>query len=208
MATSREQIMTALLAKLTGALQASFTANTDGATGILTNVSSTANLYIGLPVFGPGISAGSVINVIGSNTITLSLNTTASATGVAFTSGFQTKGRRVLLWSKVSAFPAIFLRNVSDRYETRDGQPARRTLDAEIWIYSTAGQNPDLAPGVALNNILDAIEAVLAPDNIMVNRQTLGGLVYHCRIDGKVEYDPGDLDGYAKALIPVSILVP
>jgi len=38
------------------------------------------------------------------------------------------------------------------------------------------------------------------------NRQTLGGMVSHCRIDGQVMKDPGDLDGDALLWVPLKIL--
>lgn len=134
---------------------------------------------------------------------------TALATAVFGVADFKTTGRRVLLWSKVSAQPACFLRNVADAYE-RDGvrQQAKVTMHAEIWVYSQAGKDPDEAPGIDLNNLIDAIEGVFVSDDTSSGRFTLGGLVQHAWIEGDIEYDPGDLDGQAKAVIPVKILVP
>lgn len=40
----------------------------------------------------------------------------------------------------------------------------------------------------------------------VTRKQTLGGLVPHCWIDGKVMKDPGDLDGDGIAVIPLKIL--
>ena len=37
---------------------------------------------------------------------------------------------------------------------------------------------------------------------------TLGGLVHHCFIDGKVFKDPGDLDGQALIIVPITVLAP
>src|SRR5579859_8140901 len=115
---------------------------------------------------------------------------TALANLLFAAASFETTGRRVLMWSKVSAQPAIFLRNVEDTYERRDHLPSKVTMHAEIWIYSKSGANPDIAPGIALNNLVDAVEAVLAPDNVLTNRLTLGGLVQHVWIAGKIDYDP------------------
>lgn len=210
MTTTREQAMTALLDTLVGALAASFTATTDGTSAVLTSVSSTANLYVGLPVFGTGVQAGATIDSFDpvAATVTLSLPTTAAGSGVGFTSGFQTTGRRLKFWTDPITFPALFLRNVSDKFERREKQPPRRIMQVEAWIYSKAGANPDIAPGVALNNILDALETALAPDNVLDNRMTLGGLVYHCWIEGESLYDPGDIGDIAKAMVPIHILIP
>jgi hypothetical protein len=40
----------------------------------------------------------------------------------------------------------------------------------------------------------------------VTGRQTLGGLVSHCWIDGKIMKDSGDIDGDGIAVIPVKIL--
>jgi hypothetical protein len=119
---------------------------------------------------------------------------------------FQTTGRRVRLWSDIAAQPALFLSNVGDEYQRRDQQPARVTMHCEARVFVTAGA--DEAPGTMLNTLVDAIDAVMVPDNLLTNRMTLGGLVWHCWIEGEVEYYPGDLKGQAAAIIPIRILVP
>ncbi|HXP74621.1 MAG TPA: hypothetical protein VN823_10790 [Stellaceae bacterium] len=58
-----------------------------------------------------------------------------------------------------------------------------------------------------MNPLLDAIETALAPD-LVTNVQSLGGLVAHCWIAGKVETDEGVLGGQAVAIVPIEILVP
>lgn len=64
-----------------------FTATTDGSTGVLTSVSSFKGIYVGMAVTGTGIAASSKINSLnaGAGTITLNNNTTASGTLVALT---------------------------------------------------------------------------------------------------------------------------
>lgn len=207
---NREAIMTALFNLLVGSIVVSFTGDTHSNTTI-DNLSSTHGLFLGLPVFGLGVPRGAVIAAIGSSSITLSLPATASAAGVSFQTGFLTTGRRLLRWTAVSAQPALFLRDASNEY------PARSTivfekpvLDAEVWIYSMAGENPDIAPTIALNCILDAIDTVMmptAPGDVVYQRLTLGGLAQHCWIEGRVEIDAGDLDKQAKAVVPIKILV-
>lgn len=128
---------------------------------------------------------------------------------------FPTTGRRVLFWSEVSEQPALFLRHVMDHYPPRaSGIPAHVTMRAEVWIYSQAGKNPDAVPEAALNQLVSAVETVLAPEAIwngrnIQNVQTLGRLdVEHCWIEGDIIFDNGDLDAQGKVIVPIAILVP
>lgn len=124
---------------------------------------------------------------------------------------FRTVGRRVPPWTEVKEQPAAFLRNVGEEWEQRTGQLPRRTLKVQIWLYSRVGRNPDAAPAVALNNLIETVQALLAPStpqDLQVNVQTLGRLVSYCRIEGEIELDPGDIDDQAKAVLPVRILLP
>lgn len=128
----------------------------------------------------------------------------ALATGAA---DFKTTGRRLQLWDKTPNQPALFLRNVGDDYPPRAarGLPPKVTIHAEIWLYAKVGTDPAKIPGAALNVLVDAVDAALAP-NPGQETQTLGGLVSHCWIEGRIEMDPGDIDGQAKAIVPVRIL--
>jgi hypothetical protein len=120
---------------------------------------------------------------------------------------YPTAGRRLVLWTKVAEQPALFLRHVGDTYPTRPtGIPAKVQMDCEAWIYSRAGGNPAVIPETALNSLLDGVETALKPDPAAA--QTLGGLVQHCWIEGRVEIHPGDLDGQAIAVVPIRLLVP
>ena len=77
----------------------------------------------------------------------------------------------------------------------------------KIVIYHNVGVDPNAIPATESNLILDAIQAVF-PSNDPDLRQTLGGLVHHCFISGKVFKDPGDLDNQALIIVPIKILVP
>jgi hypothetical protein len=79
-------------------------------------------------------------------------------------------------------------------------------LSADIYVY-TKTNDSTAVPAIDLNNILDGVDARLAPSPV-TGKQTLGGLVSHCRRDGEVMLDPGDLDGQALAIIPIKIFVP
>ena len=122
---------------------------------------------------------------------------------------FNTSGRRLLLWSKVASFPALFTQSTGTYYPPREARmlPPKRTITAELWVYTDVGKDPNANPEQGLNDIIDAIEAALAP-SVVTNVQTLGGIVSHAWIEGNIEQFPGVLDGIAKAIIPVKILVP
>lgn len=92
-----------------------------------------------------------------------------------------------------------------------------RTLEITLELYAKI---PDVfgTPGVpdkttsgssVLNPLIDAVEAALQPpagDEL----QTLGGLVFDCRLEGAVIKVMGDEDpsGLCGALVPVRILIP
>jgi hypothetical protein len=203
---SRETVMGALFNVLVAAVKTSFTANTAVGSQTLSSPSTSTGLFIGLPVFGPGIARGTVITSV--SPLTISLPATANGTAVALTTGFQTFSRRVKMWGDVSAQPALFLRDLSETLEYRNTVLQEQTIRAEVWIYSNFGQDPDIAPITPLNNLLDAVQSAFAPDDPMQGRFTLGGLVFWCRMTGRVEKSPGDLDGQAIAVADVEITVP
>jgi hypothetical protein len=49
---------------------------------------------------------------------------------------------------------------------------------------------------------------VISGGDVILGRNTLGGTVYNCRIDGKILKDPGDLDGDALLIVPVKLVLP
>lgn len=205
----REAIMSALESCITGAIASSFTGNTLANNPAITGIASTAGLFAGLPAVGGSAPGGAFIQSLDSpSQVTLTAAPTADGTGVSFLTGFQTVGRRVIPWNQIEAQPALFLIGADEERAVKYGQPPRRTMGVELLVYTDVGSNPDFAPGVALNNFADAIEAALARDNVLTNTLTLGKLVQHCWIEGKIEFYPGDLGSQAKMLIPVKILIP
>lgn len=122
--------------------------------------------------------------------------------------GLKTKSRKLKHWTDVPASeqPALFQAQRSEMAATSSGGTAIRwTMNVDVYVYvKTSAGTP---PATQLNNILDAIETALAPDNPIKNTNTLGGLVVHCRIDGMVETDEGNLGDQAVAIIPVVIFL-
>ena len=129
---------------------------------------------------------------------------------VAGSAGFKTTGRRLKLWSDVNASdkPALFLAQRGQTYvQGSEATPQKVTLKADLFVYTNVGKDPKAVPARQLNDLVDAVDAALAGD-VVTGRQTLGGLVAHCWIEGEVMIDPGDLDGDGLAVIPVRILIP
>lgn len=198
--------MTALLSTLVGTVQTAFTADSQANSPVLNNPSTASGLFIGLPVTGPGIQRGAFIKSL--DPLTLSDPVTANGTGVGFTTGFLTFGRRLKFWPDVSSQPALFLRDPDEDLEYRNIILQQQMIKAEIWILSNAGEDQNFAPIIALNNLLDAVGTAFSPDDPMQQRFTIGGLVQWCRMSGKVEKWPGDIDGQAVARAEVEIIVP
>lgn len=124
-------------------------------------------------------------------------------------SDFKSYGRRLVMPSKVASFPALYVISIGENYAPREvrGLPPKITIDAQVWIYANGGADPNAAPEAALNDSLDSVEAALQP-SAMAGVQTLNiPGVSHCWIEGQIEKFPGVLDGIAKAIIPVKILL-
>lgn len=126
---------------------------------------------------------------------------------------FTATSRRFVHWDQVNETQMPFLtmlKTGEQRGRQSEGLPAL-TINAHVFIYLSAGLDPEDVPDTAMNTVLDAIDTAVAPsgaDALGGNRQTLGGLVSHCYPLGPVFIDTGDLDGKAVAAIPFQILVP
>src|SRR5579862_8742709 len=123
---------------------------------------------------------------------------------VSGSASFNLASRRLKLWNEVAATdkPAIFMYERDDEYKGAERYvPPTVTMNVDLFIYIEAGKDQSVAPITVLNPLIDAVDAALAPSRT-TGRQTLGGLVSHCYIDGKIMKDPGDLDGDGIAVIP------
>lgn len=128
---------------------------------------------------------------------------------------FVTSSRRFRSWEDVSsaAKPALYLLAYSEEHvRAKLPTPAQRVLMFEVLIFIASGlsQSESVIPSTTLNTIIDAIDpvsgGVLTPDDTSQNRQTLGGLVYDCYIEGTIKKVPGDIDGQGMAVIPIKII--
>ena len=73
------------------------------------------------------------------------------------------------------------------------------------WLLYSYSDDPTIAPSTALNALIDAAVAILAPP---FGKQTLGGLVEYCAIDGNIQVFEGVLGDRAVAVLPITILLP
>lgn len=120
--------------------------------------------------------------------------------------------RRLRLWNDVPAAsrPACFLfEGGQDTYSWTDGAIPKRIIEVRVFVYLNA-KDPNIVGAALLNGVMDAFDSAfrLSGSDLISGRNTLGGLVYNCHIDGKVLKDPGDLDGDALLIIPVKIILP
>ena len=109
--------------------------------------------------------------------------------------GLVTTGRKLKHYADVpaSAQPALF--------QTQTGEVVHK----ELYVYVNTSSDPAAVPATQLNNIVDTIVDVLAPN--WTGYQTLDGLVFNAVIDGKIDTDEGVLGDQAYAIIPVRITV-
>jgi hypothetical protein len=124
--------------------------------------------------------------------------------------GIVTFSRRVRHWTDVPPVeqPALIQEQFEEsaRYVGR-AFPAKWTLSLNLALYVNVGNDQQAAPSQTLNPLLDAVLAALLPPPGQ-EEQTLGGLVSHCRLSGKVLIaEGGSLGPQAAALIPVEIVV-
>jgi hypothetical protein len=132
---------------------------------------------------------------------------------IAGAADFTATSRRFVHWDQVNETQMPFLtmlKSGEQRGRQNEGLPTL-TINAHVFIYLSAGMDPEAVPDTAMNTLLDAIDAAVAPsgaDALNGNKQTLGGLVAHCFPFGPVFVDTGDVDGKAVAAIPFQILVP
>jgi hypothetical protein len=126
---------------------------------------------------------------------------------VAGCADFVTVSRRLRHWTDVGAAeqPALFQIQKSESADERAKLPPKWRASVDLYVYAQA---PDelTPPATIINPLLDAIETALAPDPF-TNVQSLGGLVAHCWIAGKIMTDEGVLGGQAVAIIPIEILI-
>lgn len=119
--------------------------------------------------------------------------------------GVATLSRRLLAWVDVTEFPAVFQ---AQKFEIGKkpgrGIPLVWTFEVELYVYVKVPANE--SPCTILNKLVDDINAALESDD-PDGKQTLGGLVEDCWVEGQTATDEGTLGDLAITIIPVHILV-
>ncbi len=146
-------------------------------------------------------------NVVMAKILTV-INGMTFASAINGASTWNTVSNRLRLWADVSSDqqPAAFLVTHRESDEYRNLGLLRRRLELGIWCYSRSDSTPG---GPQLDTMMEAFEAAFnVPDDFSTNSNTLGGLVYWCRIEGKVFKDPGDIDSQTLLIVPLIVEMP
>jgi len=123
-----------------------------------------------------------------------------------YTSGIKTFTRKLKHWNDVANEdqPALYMSQTGEMAKPILGLPPAIVLECDLYLYvQTNGEEV----GPIINPILDAIGNALTPPQGADNKQTLGGLVHHCWIEGQTQIFEGNLGDEAVATIPVKMLV-
>ena len=101
---------------------------------------------------------------------------------IAGAADFTATSRRFVHWDQVNETQMPFLTMLKTgelRGRQSEGLPTL-TINAHVFVYLSAGMDPEDIPDTAMNALLDAVDAAVAPsgaDALNGNKQTLGGLV-------------------------------
>lgn len=124
---------------------------------------------------------------------------------------FKTFSRRLVRQENVTPAmsPALFLVSHEDDY-VRDviAAPPKRDLKPMIVLYNNAGNDPNAVPEAPINEAIDVLDTLFNGDNALVRKNTLGGLVEACFIEGTIVRGSGDVTGFGSAIIPIRIILP
>lgn len=125
--------------------------------------------------------------------------------------GFQKFGRRLVNWDQIDPAdkPALFLVNYTENHSRPYVTgPDAVTMGFMLVVYDDV-RDPAAIPSQRANDLLDAIDAVLASvTSPMTGQITLGGVVQHVWIEGEAQTSPGDLDGQTVITYPIRALCP
>jgi hypothetical protein len=140
----------------------------------------------------------------------------ALLTQLTASGGFANSGRRDRAPEQAAApdKPGIFLVKPREHYRydgDNRGVPPVRELYFLAAIYTDVGADETAVPSDAIDDLLDAVDTALAPgvQDQLANsgRQTLGGLVYDCRVEGDVEIASGDVLGKGTTAVPIVVVL-
>ncbi len=122
---------------------------------------------------------------------------------------FATISRRWRMPEQVSpeSRPALFQVQSGERAKTNaNGEPIICIATVDLVIYTQGSGDEQTVPSQELNDLLDAVEAALAPPPNSDGKQTLGGKVSHCRLQGSARIVENVNGAAAMAVLPVEIV--
>ena len=124
---------------------------------------------------------------------------------------WATTSQRLELWSDVDIlqrpYAALVTHAEIDEYTGMGLR--RRRLELRVWCYATASSSQ--IGQTILDLMMESFDAAFgqaAVDDFSKNENTLGGLVYWCRIMGRVLKVPGDIDNDTLLLVPLVVEMP
>jgi hypothetical protein len=104
--------------------------------------------------------------------------------------------------------PALFQVQTGEVASTSQkiaGLPLKWEGKVDLVIYAGGDSDSNSIPSTELNGLLDAVETAL-PAITKGLSQTLGGMVYTARIDGKIETVENVMGTMAMAVVPIIII--
>jgi hypothetical protein len=102
-------------------------------------------------------------------------------------------------------FPAAFQLQGQQTARYQGATPSLLTWKAD-WLLYVHDADLSSAPSIQLNALIDAAANVLTPAPGF-ERQTLGGLVEYCAVDGNIQVFEGVLGDRAVAVLPITIVL-
>jgi len=125
---------------------------------------------------------------------------------VSTAASFVTATRRIKEYADVdqATQPAILQVELGEKWAEPGVPPQAIVLRAKLFLYCESS-DPTTPVATAINELMDAVVAALAPPDIE-ERQTLGGLVYSAAIAGEVTIAEG-LSGQSEVAIPIEIML-
>jgi hypothetical protein len=127
---------------------------------------------------------------------------------------FITHDRRVKLFSDVprTSQPACYQAEHATTEGQVTGMSYKTILEANWIVYQCVGADKSMKGAIENNLIIGGIRKALEPRPRDVGfpdkRNTLGSLVHHCFISGRIFKDPGDIDDQGMIVVPIKLLVP
>lgn len=124
--------------------------------------------------------------------------------------GFEEHSRKLKMFDAAMSKPAVFLTDHGESVIATSRVGTRSTRQMSLIVYHDAARiNSDCIPADEDEAIIKAVRETLRPrydDFGYPETNTLGNLCERCRIEGQIVKVPGDIDGEAMIVIPITVL--